>query len=46
MNVSMNKDGIFEIPFKWPTGDYRLDVIIDANEEIRLIVNAFFKLDR
>ncbi|XP_065361878.1 uncharacterized protein LOC135955456 [Calliphora vicina] len=45
MNVSMDNDGVFVIPFKWPTGDYRFDITIDANDEIRLIVNAFFRLD-
>ncbi|XP_023309207.2 uncharacterized protein LOC111690863 [Lucilia cuprina] len=46
MNASMDNSGVFFIPFKWPTGDYRFDVTIDANEEIRLIVNAFFSLRR
>ncbi|KAI8121303.1 hypothetical protein CVS40_7606 [Lucilia cuprina] len=46
MNASMDNNGVFFIPFKWPTGDYRFDVTIDANEEIRLIVNAFFSLRR
>ncbi|XP_037807903.1 uncharacterized protein LOC119601196 [Lucilia sericata] len=46
MNASMDNNGVFAIPFKWPTGDYRFDITIDANEEIRLIVNAFFSLRR
>ncbi|KNC34304.1 hypothetical protein FF38_05905 [Lucilia cuprina] len=41
MNASMDNNGVFFIPFKWPTGDYRFDVTIDANEEIRLIKRCF-----